>query len=194
MWVLYPQSLFIKGKDQYYTQLDHFQCSCVLLLRIIGFTLCNTCTCACLCVLYLLFSKVLLVHVSSYLSWKVVISADLLFKTLLCLTNSKKKNMELIIMYISLLSLQKVNQLEEVIDQKNEKIELLRDQLDSLTASQKEGVEGAGDATTLKRQLLKMEQSMKVHRQEKDTHTHALILSICTSATVLRFPGALPSK
>lgn len=122
-----------------------------------------------------------------------MISADLLFKTLLCLTYSKKKNMELI-MYISLLSLQKVNQLEEVIDQKNEKIELLRDQLDSLTASQKEGVEGAGDATTLKRQLLKMEQSMKVRIDRKRTHTHALILSICTSATVLRFPGALPSK
>lgn len=98
-------------------------------------------------------------------------------------------------MYISLLSLQKVNQLEEVIDQKNEKIELLRDQLDSLTASQKEGVEGAGDATTLKRQLLKMEQSMKVHRQEKDTHTctdliymyfcHCVKISWCITIKVM---------
>uniref|UniRef100_A0A1X7ST15 Uncharacterized protein n=1 Tax=Amphimedon queenslandica TaxID=400682 RepID=A0A1X7ST15_AMPQE len=47
--------------------------------------------------------------------------------------------------------------LEEVIDQKNEKIELLRGQLDSITASQE-----GGDVGALRRQLLKMEQSMQV--------------------------------
>ena len=58
-----------------------------------------------------------------------------------------------------------MNQLEEVIDQKNEKIGLLLKQIDTLTAPHSE-IEGANvmvDPGLLKRQLLKMEQSMKVH-------------------------------
>ena len=58
----------------------------------------------------------------------------------------------------------KMNQLEEVIDQKNEKIELLLKQIDTLTAphSENEGASVMVDPGLLKRQLLKMEQSMKV--------------------------------
>ena len=60
-----------------------------------------------------------------------------------------------------------MNQLEEVIDQKNEKIELLLKQIDTLTAphSENEGASVMVDPGLLKRQLLKMEQSMKVHIQ-----------------------------
>lgn len=54
-----------------------------------------------------------------------------------------------------------MNQLEEVIDQKNEKIEMLNGQLQSLTATTQK--EGEADIGTLQRQLLKMEHSMKVY-------------------------------
>ena len=66
-----------------------------------------------------------------------------------------------------------MNQLEEVIDQKNEKIELLRGQLDSVTASHE-----GGDIGALRKQLLKMEQSMQVRWRDScnitHTHTHTM--------------------
>lgn len=53
-----------------------------------------------------------------------------------------------------------MNQLEEVIDQKNGKIDLLQKQIEGLTAPHSD--EGSVDSGLLKRQLLKMEQAMKV--------------------------------
>jgi chromosome segregation ATPase len=49
-----------------------------------------------------------------------------------------------------------MNQLEEIIDQKNETIELLRKQLDTMTST------GESESNSLQKQMLKMEQSMKV--------------------------------
>lgn len=54
-----------------------------------------------------------------------------------------------------------MNQLEEVIDQKNDKIDLLQKQIEDLTDSHSD-VGVATDQTSLKRQILKMEQAMKV--------------------------------
>ena len=54
-----------------------------------------------------------------------------------------------------------MEQLEEVIEQKNEKIAILTNQLETLTASQKDE-SGPADVGSLQRQLIKMEQSMKV--------------------------------
>ena len=69
-----------------------------------------------------------------------------------------------------------MNQLEEVIDQKNEKIELLRGQLDSITASQE-----GGDIGSLRRQLLKMEQSMQVRKTIMIAYTQGgLLKSMCS--------------
>ena len=56
-----------------------------------------------------------------------------------------------------------MNHLEEVIDQKKEKIELLQKQIENLTAPHDtEGSNVAVNPGLLKRQLLKMEQAMKV--------------------------------
>ena len=56
-----------------------------------------------------------------------------------------------------------MSHLEEVIDQKNEKIELLQKQIETLTAPHsEEGPSVAVDPGLLKRQVLKMEQAMKV--------------------------------
>lgn len=64
-----------------------------------------------------------------------------------------------------------MNQLEEVIEQKNDRIELLRKQLETLTTSQKDGdvSDQSSEIGRLSRQLLKMEQAMKVTtRREED--------------------------
>lgn len=58
-----------------------------------------------------------------------------------------------------------MNHLEEVIDQKNGKIELLQKQIENLTAPHdEEGSRVTVDPGLLKRQLLKMEQAMKVDK------------------------------
>ena len=77
----------------------------------------------------------------------------------------------LLTLSLSLSLSQKMNHLEEVIDQKNDKISLLQKQIATLTAPPTED-EGSGgntiDPGALKRQLLKMEQSMKVCVRERE--------------------------
>lgn len=70
-----------------------------------------------------------------------------------------------------------MNQLEEVIEQKNDKIELLRKQLETLTTSQKDGEvsDQSSEIGRLSRQLLKMEQAMKVRREEDNMSVSGLI-------------------
>lgn len=68
-----------------------------------------------------------------------------------------------------------MNQLEEVIEQKNDKIELLRKQLETLT-SQKDGdvSDQSSEIGRLSRQQLKMEQAMKVRKEEDNMSVSGL--------------------
>ena len=56
-----------------------------------------------------------------------------------------------------------MNYLEEVIEEKDDTIALLQKQITALTASDAGSEGNVNDPGMLKRQLLKMERSMKVH-------------------------------